>query len=190
MARMALVLANIILKCSGSFLKPISVSTRDWVISWMKNTKSKKYHLKKTDSLFCYTTVQVLSLRFQCWELLVQTENTAAILPPPGGLSSNCNTLMLMWEDNIIYLLVQTLWWGLRCRTRLCLSAPCTFCPRCSCRRSQTLSETKKQHRLMWCRWKAKNRTVIKKKKEKTSVLLIRKSQGYWGNYYVDVAYN
>lgn len=38
--RMLLMLANIVLKWSGSFLKPISVSTRDWLMSWMKNTNS------------------------------------------------------------------------------------------------------------------------------------------------------
>lgn len=53
-----------------------------------------------------------------------------------------------------IHLLVQTLWWGHHCRTLLSLSVLCTFCPQCSCRQSQTLSETNEQHRkqqrFMW----------------------------------------
>lgn len=48
----------------------------------------------------------------------------------------------------------------------LCLCVLCTFYPRCSCRRSQTLSETKKLHKLMWCGWKAKNRSAAMKKRE------------------------
>lgn len=38
--RMLLMLANIVLKWSGSFLKPISVSTRDWLMSWKKRPNS------------------------------------------------------------------------------------------------------------------------------------------------------
>lgn len=41
-----------------------------------------------------------------------------------------------------IYLFVLTLWSAFRCRTLLSLSVLCTFCPRCSCRRSRTLSES------------------------------------------------
>lgn len=104
-------------------------------------------------------------------------------------LLKNCNTEA--WPVIInINLLVRTLWWGLRCRMLLCLSALCTFCPRCSCRRSRTRSEAKKQHRkqqwLMWCGRRVKNRT----QKEKTAVLLHRNSLGYWGNYHVDVSHN
>lgn len=36
MVRMVLMLANIFSNCSGSVLNPSSVSTRDWLISWIE----------------------------------------------------------------------------------------------------------------------------------------------------------
>lgn len=40
--RMVLMLASIVWNCSGSLLKPISVSTIDWLISWKRKTKTKR----------------------------------------------------------------------------------------------------------------------------------------------------
>lgn len=89
MARMALELASIVLKCSGSFLKPISVRTRDWVISWDEKQKIQKPSLTKLTA--CFST-QLFSLwGFNVWSRWCKTQNIAAILPPPGGLFANCN---------------------------------------------------------------------------------------------------
>lgn len=134
--------------------------------------KVRKYHLKLTA---CFTPLnthnQLVNYNFCLWGVTVSScWHKQRILLwyylHLVDLLQNCNTKV--WCDVIvnIYLLVRTLWWGRRCRMLLCLSALCTFCPRCSCRRSQTLSETKKQHRLMWCGWKGKNRITAMKKRE------------------------
>ncbi len=105
MVRMVLMLANIVLKCSGSFLKPISVSTIDWVISLMETQNDKQSLLKTWNQLVMHD--------FRLWRFTVES----CLIWAETDLLRYCFHLVdvlktaTLTTDVIIniYLLVQTL---------------------------------------------------------------------------------